>query len=521
MKKILIFMALLLNACGINDKIKTQDNIAPKYGGKFIYAESGFVVGLDPILIKETGSIPVVSNIYDGLVNQSAGKTGIDPGIARSWQISKDGLLYTFHLRTNVQFHDGTQCNAAAVVFNFERQRNKRHPNYNPNNISWKSLKMDKIISDIRAINDSTVEFKLNKPDATFLSLLSHTMCFIASPKAITQYGNEFYKHPVGSGPFQFVSWDSVNGISIMTSFDRYWNGRPYIDTLVVQSILDSKKSWEALKAGQVDMMESPTEDDLEESVKTPGMKHLKQLGVNVMYMAFNCEKKPFTDQRVREAIIYAIDREKFANKIFGNFGRLAKNPIPPMLIGYNDNIRLTPFDPAKSKELLASAGFPNGFKTQLWTMPNSIMQKASILLQNDLRNVGIEIDIINPGWEDYLNQTYSGKHTIAFGAWIADIPDPDNFFTPLLDYTGTQPSENMAYYSSKEMHQLIEKGRTTTDPLIRSDVYKKACKIFNRDLPWFTMAHTFTIVVMKEKVMDFHVHSTSIRRFDKLWLNI
>ncbi|MBX7151633.1 ABC transporter substrate-binding protein [bacterium] len=518
---------LILIACGKSDKKELTGEIKPQYGGTLIYAKSGPPLTLDPALTKETESSVVLANLFDGLVAQRAGKTAIDPGLAHSWEISKDGLVYTFHLRSGVTFHNGEPLTAAAVIFSFERQGNPKHPFYwkDADYSSWKGFEMTKLIKFLRAINDSTVEITLNNPDATFLNILSHHVCLIVSPSALQQYGKDFYKHPVGTGPFRFASWNDDGDIVLLAN-GNYWNGRPYIDTLVMRSVPDAHQRWELLKAGAIDMMAAPSETDMAEIEKTPGIKFSKQPGLNISYLAMNMKKKPFTDARVRQAIVLAIDREKLVEEVFKAFGRSAKNPIPPMLIGYNDEIRPTPYDPAKARQLLTDAGFPNGFKTTLWTMPltREYMpdpSKAATLIQKYLKDVGIEVTIQTFPWSEYLEKTYGGQHDMAIIGWVADVPDPDNFFYPLLDKSVAEklPSSNIAFYSDNEMHQLILTGKSTADALERSNAYKKACEVFNRDLPWFTIAHSVTIVPMKEMVMDFQLHSTSVRKFNKLWL--
>jgi len=534
MKKYSLILSVFVGlSCGKSDTKKetAADADKPQYGGTFIYAKSGPPLTMDPALIKETESSAVCGNIFDGLVAQRAGKTAIDPALAKSWEISKDGLTYTFHLRTDVKFHDGTIFNADAVLFSLDRQRdNMNHPFHFPEDdySPWKSFGLNELLSEIKAVDDSTVVFRLTKSDATFLSILSHHICGMISPTAMKNFKRDFSKNPVGTGPFKFSSWEA-NGSVVLTANEQYWDGRPYIDTLILCAIGDARKRWQELKEGRVDMISTPDKSDMNEIDHTPGIKYAKQPGLNVSYVAFNLKKKPFDNLKVRQAIVAAIDRDKLVQEVFGAFGRSAKNPIPPMLTGYNDEIRPTPYDPAAAKKLLAEAGYANGFKTKLWTMPISREYmpdplKTAQLIQGYLKEVGIDAEIVTfqpTQWRDYLNQTYEGQHEMAVMGWVADIPDPDNFFFSLLDKTvaAKTPSSNVAFYVSEDMHKAILLGKDTPDPVARSGVYKEACAIFNKDLPWFTIAHSVTIVPMKEKVMDFQLHSTSIRRFNKLWL--
>ena len=521
-------IGLSLIGCGGEKKDSASgDNSKPEYGGTLIYAKNGPPISLDPAATKETESSVIVASIFDGLVEQQAGKAAINPALAKSWNISKDGLTYTFNLRSGVTFHDGTPFNADAVLFSFNRQKDPKHPGYTTRDAFeyWKNFDMDKVVRTIAAVNDSTVEFKLSKPDATFLNLLTINFAAIVSPEAVKKYKNDFYKNPVGTGAFKFSSWND-DGSVVCVAFENFMNGRPYADTLVFKPISDGHQRWLELKAGTVNMMSTPGQADLAEIENTSGVKMAKQHGINVAYLAMNMSKKPFTDLRVRQAIVYAINREHLVKEVYGQLGRAAKNPIPPVLLGYNEEIRFTPYNPEKSKELLKEAGFPNGFKTKLLSlpivreyMPNG--QLTAEFIQKELKAVGIEVEIVSYEWKEVLARRERGEHELALAGWVGDAPDPHFFFFPLLDKVNAKNvgSTNAASYKSEEMHNLIEKGKITFEPVERSNVYKKACEIFNKDLPWFTIAHSVSIVPMRDNVMDFVLHSSSVRKFDKVWL--
>lgn len=521
-------IGIWLIGCGPEAKKDTAPGeLKPEYGGTLIYAKNGPPISLDPAATKETESSVIVASLFDGLVEQQAGKAAINPALAKSWDISKDGLTYTFNLRTGVRFHDGTPFNAEAVLFSFNRQKDPKHPGHTTRDAFeyWKNFDMDKVVRTIVAVNDSTVEFKLNKPDATFLNLLTINFAAVVSPTAVRKYKNDFYKNPVGTGAFKFLSWNE-DGSVVCLANENFMNGRPYVDTLIFKPIADGHQRWLDLKSGNVNMMSSPGQAELAEMENTPGIKSAKQHGINVAYLAMNMSKKPFTDIRVRQAIVYAINREQLVKEVFGPLGRAAKNPIPPVLLGYNEEIRFTPYNPERSKELLKEAGYPTGFSTKLLTvpivreyMPNG--QLAAEFIQKELKKVGIEVEIVSYEWKEVLARRERGEHEIAIAGWVGDAPDPHFFFFPLLDKTNAKSvgSTNAAYYNSEEMHSLIEKGKVTFDPVERSAVYKNACEVFNKDLPWFTIAHSVSIVPMRENVMDFQLHSSSVRKFDKVWL--
>lgn len=498
-----------------------SEELKPVYGGTLVYGKTGVPITLDAAKTTETESSIITDNLFDGLVRQKAGRIAIEPSLAYRWDISEDGKTYTFHLRQNVKFHDGSPFNADAVVYSFERQREGADFEY------WRNFNIDQVISSIKTVNDSTVRMQLRQPDATFLNILSLTFLGIVSKESAQQYGNDFAKNPSGTGAFKFVKWED-DGTVVTVANPDYWDGRPYIDSLIFKPMASAADRWNALRDGSLDMMAVPDQADIPDMERTRGITLVKQPGVNICYMAMNMNKKPFDDVRIREAIVYAIDREKLVREVYGRLGRPAKNPIPPMLLGYAEEIRFTPFDPEKSKQLLKDAGYPNGFKAKLWTMPiaREYMPNGQLMaeiIQRDLKAVGIETEIYQaPTWSEHRDRVARGEHELSIFGWIGDAPDPHFFFSPLLSKESASLSSatNIAFYKSDAMSDLIQKGITTFDPVQRSQIYKKACELFNQDLPWFTIAHSVNVLVMKKSLTNFQMHASSTRRFNKTWIN-
>lgn len=523
-----LIVLLLAISCGRSQKAKdSTDAEKPKYGGTLIYTKNHPPATLDPAKSVETESTIPCDNIYDGLVHLKLGTTGIAPALARNWAISEDGKIYTFYLRSGVTFHDGTPFNADAVLFSVNRQRDPRHPYHGKGDDFeyWKAMGMDRILKAVYAKNDSTVIFELHEPNATFLYILAMQFLNIVSPEAVKRWGNEFWKHPVGTGPFVMKEWKN-DGTLILTSNEQYWDGRPFLDSLIFLSNPDESDRVKALMNGEITLTECGSPELIRQLEQNPDITIFRQSGVNIGYLAMNMNKKPFKDLRVRQAIVYGIDREKLVREVYSEFGRPAKNPIPPMLLGYNDEIRPTPYDPDLSRKLLAEAGYPNGFSCTLWAIPiiREYMpdgMKAAQMIQADLRQIGIETRIITYPWNEYLNRLYAGEHDMALMGWIADIPDPDNFFF-MLDKTvaDQKQSNNVAFYRGEEMAGLIKAGRTTTNQFERSRIYREACAVFNRDLPWFTIAHSVVNVPMRKQVRNFQPYASYARRFDKVWID-
>ncbi len=526
---ILGFAALMLIAgCGRKkrDRSSLLEDRA-EYGGTVLYAKAGPPITLDPALAVESESSIILSSIFDGLVLQRAGKIAIDPGLAYRWEVLEDGRLYRFYLHQGVHFHDGTPFNAQAVVFTFQRQADKNHPFHwsEADFGSWTNFGLTELWEGIEAVNDSVVEMRIKHADATFLTILSNQNFAIVSPTAMEKTGREFYRNPVGTGAFRLVSWDADNTVRLSGN-EEYYQGKPFLDSLIFKVVPDAHARWEMLKTGAVHMIQHPATADLPEIEKTKGIKFARQPGLNVSYLTMNVRNPIFQDRRVRQAVVYAIDREGLVKDVFGSTGRAAKNPLPPIMPGYNDEIRPTPYDPDRSRRLLAEAGYPNGFRMTLWTMPitRDYMpdpEKAGARIQKNLKAAGIDVEVKTVEWRQYIDKLYRGQHDLAILGWTADIPDPDNFFSPFwMPVSGIQSnSTNISGYTSESMTRLIQEGRQTVDPDKRSKIYKELCEVFNEDLPWFVIAHSVITIPMSDRVMNFQLHSTSVRRFNKIWL--
>lgn len=531
---LVLFATNFLLACG-EQKTEQKDvtkGVSQKasYGGKITYSRSGKANSLDPALTNNTESSVISGNIYDTMVGLKPGATDIIPSLAESWKVSPDGKKYSFIMRKNVVFQDGTKCDAHAVEFSVERLINSKHPFYGVGGTFeyGSNLGIDQILASVKATSDSTVEFNLTEAYAPFLSILALPHLGIISPTALKKHKGDYFRNPVGTGPFQLADWQD-DGTVLLVAFKDHWSGRPYLDSLVFKPIADNKGRVDALLSGAVDVIEGPNLSDMNALSANKSIKTLKYPGVNIGYMAMNLDHKPFQNIKVRQAINHAIDREAIVKDVFGSFGRVAKNPIPPMLLGYNNQIKPIQQDLEKAKALLDEAGFPNGFKTRIWAMPiaREYMpdgQKVAEHIKVDLAKIGVEAEIVTYGkteWEKYLDDVGKGQHDMALFGWISDIPDPDNFLFTMLDKSvaDNRPSMNIAFYRGEEIHKLLVQAREMDDQVKRADIYKQVCSIFNQELPWVTLAHSQVVVPMRSHVMNLNAYATYERKFQKVWV--
>jgi len=511
----------------------------PQFGGTLIFGKSGEAVSLDPSHETDGESFYIAQNVYDTLVDHKSNSRGIEPSLAVSWKISDDGLTYTFSLRKNVNFSttrffkEKSEFTAADVVFSFKRQFDKTHKYHKIGGsfATWNAMDMSNIIDDVIALDRYTVQFKLKRIEAPFLANLGMEFASILS----NDYANHLDKKnkqnligekPVGTGPFIFNKWVKDDKL-ILTSNNNYWNGKPFLDKLIFKIITNSQIRAAQLRNGSIHMMDFPNPHEIKSLESSNNIKLIKQEGLNVAYLAFNQEKKPFDDKLVRQAISHAIDVKKIIDLVYEGYGKIATNPIPPRMWSYNDKLKGYEYNVQKAKDLLEVAGLKDGFTTTLWAMPlarpyNPNARKMAKLMQEDLKKIGIKVKIISYDWKSYLKKSSMGEHEMLLGGWTSGNGDPDDFLNILLSKHAAlnKPSENKSFWKNDAFSQLIEEARQTTNIEKRTSYYKQAQVIFEKEAPWKPLAHQIVVVPMLKKVHGFKLDSFGKREFQKVWLD-
>jgi dipeptide transport system substrate-binding protein len=256
--------------------------------------------------------------------------------------------------------------------------------------------------------------------------------------------------------------------------------------------------------------MPYPNPADLDAMRKDANIQVLEQPGLNIGYLAYNVTKKPFDDVRVRKAVNMAIDKKAIIDAVYLSTGIAAKDPIPPTMWSYNDDIKDDPFDPAAARKLLAEAGYPNGFATDLWAMPvqrpyNPNARRIAELMQADLAKVGITAEIKSFEWGEYRKRAQNGEHMMAQLGWTGDNGDPDNFLATLLGCESAKTNgSNIAKFCYQPFEELVVKAKQITDQGARAELYRRAQVIFKEQAPWFTIAHAVQLKPVRKEVIDF-----------------
>lgn len=500
---------------------------------KLIIGRANDSISLDPAGTTEMDSFKVTVNIFETLVKYENEGSKIVPCLAESWKSSEDGLIWVFRLRQGIRFHDGTVFNAHAVAFNFHRWMDTGNPYHIGQFSYWNYIfgGFPGFVKSVTALSDYSLEIKLTKPFAPFLSALAMPVFGIASPEAVKKYGEEIYKHPVGTGPFCFESWER-NTCILLCRNDKYWNGNAKVSEVEFRVIPSSKDRLGQLKQGSIHIADNLGPDDIadiENDIKYDSKLYLYlRPSFNVGYIAINNEKSPFNKREVRVAINHAINKEELIKDVFDNLAKPAKTFIPPFLWGYNENIESYEYNPTKSMQLLAEAGYPEGFKTTLWVMDSSrdYFPKPLLVAQfikDNLKQVNIEAEIKVFSLNEYLNRIENGEHELALIGWTGDYIDPDNFLYTLLASDNAKPglAGNYSFYKNKEADQLLTQARQTSNMVFRKNLYRNLLEIVNYDTPSVPLVHTMPVLAARLSVKGYAPHMTGVESLENVDIDL
>ena len=491
-------------------------------GGVLVYCAEASPSFFNPQLAADGPSFNASVGMYDRLVEFNKKEGTLKPGLAHSWTVSKDKKTYTFNLRKNISFHTTAYFtptrffNADDVVFSFQRQKDKNHPYHLVNGGGYgffNSLGMKELIKEVIREDDYTVKFVLSKKDAVFLVNMAMEFASILSKEyadyllSIKKPGRlDFF--PIGTGPFTFKSYirDSVLRLGVN---ENYFRGPAKIKGIVSAIVPDSGVRWQKLKRGECDMVSQPSPVDLPAMEQHPRVKLIGDKRYNIAYLAMNTQKKPFDSIKVRRAVHHALNRDFYIQAIYQGYAETAKNPYPSNLWSYNPEVKDYQYSIEKAKQLLKSAGYKEGFKTTLWTLPvarpyNPNGKKMGELMQADLKKVGIEVDLISYDWPTYISRSARGEHDMIQFGWTSDNGDPDNFLRVLLTCGSVTAGVNMARWCFPPFDSLIEQALQTTTRSVRSRLYKQAQVLFKQQAPWVTLAHTFDYTAMLKEVQGY-----------------
>ncbi|SFC09195.1 ABC transporter substrate-binding protein [Tropicimonas isoalkanivorans] len=499
MTKTLMTSALALAAA--LGAAQAQDFTEAKQGGSMIVTYKDDVSTLDPAIGYDWQNWSMIKSLFDGLMDYEPGTTELKKDLAEDYTISEDGKTFTFKLREGVKFHNGRELTAEDVKYSLDRVTNPE--TQSPGAGFFGSIEgYDAMaageadsLSGVTVIDPYTIEIKLSRPDATFLHVMAINFSSVVPKEAVEEWGQDFGKHPVGSGAFKLADWTLGQSLTFERNEDYWHEGVPKLDQITFEIGLEPIVALLRLQQGQADIPGDgiPPAKFLEVTEDPAFADFVIEGGqLHTGYITMNVKMPPFDDVKVRQAVNMAINKDR-AVRIINGRAVPANQPLPPTMPGYAPDYEGYAYDPEAAKALLAEAGFPDGFETELFVYNTDPNPRIAQSFQQDLAAIGIDAEIRNlaqanviaaGGEPDQAPMIWSGGM-----AWIADFPDPSNFYGPILGCDGAvQGGWNWSWYCNEELDAKAVEADAMTDPAMAEEREAKWREIYlaiMEDAPW------------------------------------
>lgn len=512
-----LLFTLSLSAQALSGNVSYKDTVAndvPKdiRQNGFIYCVNGIVTTFNPQLVSSGLIIdPLAAQIYDRLLDVDPFTYRLTPEIASSWEVLDNGATYRLTLRKDVKFQDTPwftptrNMNADDVVFSFSRMFEIHHPYHYINGGRYPyfdSLQFADSVQSIRKLNDYTVEFRLNAPDASFLwHLATHYAPILSAEYA--DYLSSVNRQemidwrPVGTGPFRLDDYQAGQFVRLMRN-NLYWKGEPRMEEVVIDVGAGGTGRISKLLTGECDVLAYPAASQLSVLRDDPRLRISMRSGMNIAYLAFNTSKPPLNQLKVRQAISYAINNERLMQSIYYGTAETAASILPRASWAYDNQAKVTDYNPELSKQILKELGLEN-LRLELWVPVasqsyNPSPLKMAELIQADLAQVGIIMNIRSVEGRFQENQLMDRAHDMTLAGWTTDSNDPDSFFRPLLSCAAISSQTNLSHWCKPSFDEILHKALLTEQLAARIDYYHQAQQILSKDLPVLPLAYSLRL---------------------------
>lgn len=473
---------------------------------RLVIGRAADATNLDPARAVDIESLEISEHVFGRLVRFAPGRLDPEPDLATSWTVSPDGTVWTFELRRGVRFHDGTPLDAEAVVFSFERQLVADHPAH-AGDFLWARAYQN--IRRVKAEGPFRVRFEIDRPFAPFLANLAMGPGAIVSPAAVRRSGPMFGRRPVGAGPYRLKEWVPGDRITLVRNPD-YWDSAPRTNTLVFLVLAGAQQRLQALESGTADVVQQVPPDELTLLRLHPDLKVARAPAAQVAYLAFNTQRRPLDDPRVRRALSHAVPHDAIVRFVYQGMAAAALGPMPPNVWGSRSDVVTYGYDLDRARRLLATAGVDPAtvrpLKLVAPRVPRPYLpapERVAAAVQSNFAALGLRVEVVLLDPVPHMRALWAGEHDLALHGWFADNGDPDSFLYTLLDSdntTGSRPS-NIAFYRNGYFHDLITQAQRSADRTERERLYSQAQAILATEAPWVPLAHPEVVFAMHDRV--------------------
>ncbi len=481
---------------------------------------------LDPAAGYDVDSWMFEQMIFDTLIRYSDAGVDLVPDLATAWESSPDSTVFTFHLRRDARFTNGRIVTSADFKYAIERvldpaTRSKGMEYYRAiAGAEDFAAHRAKSVAGIETPDAWTMVFHLIVPDPIFLQKLAMPFAAAVPREAVEKWGDDFSRHVVGSGPFMLKEWIGGQRIVLVKNPGYFVKGSPHLDAVVEAIGVSEDLQWFKFEAGEIDVSNIPPAV-FPYVMKTPRLRDLtlRIVTVTTRYMGMNCQMPPFTDERVRRALNYAVNKPKLIAVLNGR-GIVANGVMPPGLPGYAPGLSGYPYDPARARELLEQAGLGHGFAATLWMPADQTMMILGQSIQQDLDLVGVRLRLKAVAFAPFLEAVRQPRTVpLFFMGWEADFPDPANFLDVLLS-RHQWGANNDTFFSDPRVDALLAEAAPLSDLARRYALYREAERIIVADAPWVFLYYPITYEIQQPWVHGYVLNPMRPARLEKVWLS-